>query len=99
MAWNQSNGTIFYTSELSLNTAYELSSNTLVVNAISRLGTANTSVNIAIFNVSLGVNSMNSEMYASNISTNTLVFNSVFSHQSYAATTESVETDTQVWFG
>jgi|DEB0MinimDraft_10_1074344.scaffolds.fasta_scaffold19670_3 hypothetical protein len=70
MVWNASNGTIFYTSELSLNTAYTASANAVILNSVFASSTAGYNVTVATFNA---VGTINSEMYLSNVSTNSVI--------------------------
>jgi len=70
MVWNASNGTIFYTSELSLNTAYTASANAVIMNSVFASSTTGYNVTVATFNA---VGTINSEMYLSNVSTNSVI--------------------------
>lgn len=94
------NDTIFYTSELSLNTEYSISSNAVGFNASIAVNSVSLATSIAIFNVSAGINSINSEMYVSNVSTNAIIFTALNTYKPFDVSADTaVDTDTQIWIG
>jgi hypothetical protein len=92
-----SNDTIFYTSELSLNTEYSISSNAITFNASIAENSVSLIASIAVFNVSLGINS---EMYAANVSTNAIVLTNLNTYKPFDISSDvTIDTDTQIWIG
>lgn len=95
-----SGDTIFYTSDLSLNTAYSASSNAVTFNAIAYSNTVTFNTSVAVFNVSANINTINSEMYLSNVSSNAVNLTYILMYKPYGTETSAeTDTDTQVWIG
>jgi hypothetical protein len=102
MIWDPTGNTIFYTSELSLNTEYSISTNNIILNSSFFANTVSSKISIALFNSSAAINSINSEMYVSNVSTNAVNFNALFTYKPFTASAEEVEVvavDAQIWIG
>lgn len=94
-----SGDTIFYTSELSLNTAYAVSANSVSFNSAISANSFSTNVSASLFNVSANINTMNSEMYLANVSTNAVILTNYLAYKPYGTGTTESDTDTQIWIG
>lgn len=95
-----SGDTIFYTSDLSLNTAYSTSANAVSFNASLSANSVAIKVSDSVFNVSANINSMNSELYIANVSTNAVILSNYLAYKPYGTETSAeTDTDTQVWIG